>query len=79
MKIYWFYEEDCRICPRCGIEHTKREGVRVMTMFAFWMIVTMLALLLGAGIAAVFCYGLFFKFVGAAVLGGAFLTWILRP
>lgn len=26
MKIYWFYEEDCRICPRCGIEHTKREG-----------------------------------------------------
>lgn len=26
MKIYRFYEEDCRICPRCGIEHTKREG-----------------------------------------------------
>ena len=26
MKIYWVYEEDCRICPRCGIEHTKREG-----------------------------------------------------
>lgn len=26
MKIYWFYEEDRRICPRCGIEHTKREG-----------------------------------------------------
>lgn len=26
MKIYWFYEEDCRICPRCGVEHTKREG-----------------------------------------------------
>ncbi|WQN07573.1 hypothetical protein [Escherichia phage vB-Eco-KMB36] len=26
MKIYGFYEEDCRICPRCGIEHTKREG-----------------------------------------------------
>lgn len=24
--IYYFHEEDCRICPRCGIEHTKREG-----------------------------------------------------
>lgn len=49
-----------------------------MTMFAFWTIVTMLALLLGAGIAAMFCYGLFFEFVGVAVLSGAFLTWILR-
>lgn len=29
-----------------------------MTMLAFWTIVTMLALLLGAGIAAMFCYGL---------------------
>lgn len=44
-----------------------------MTMFAFWSIVTMLALLLGAGVAA-----MFFKFVGVAVLGAAFLTWILR-
>ncbi|WDS50966.1 hypothetical protein SeF1_043 [Salmonella phage SeF1] len=26
MIIYYFREEDCRICPRCGIEHTKREG-----------------------------------------------------
>ena len=49
-----------------------------MTMFVFRTIVTMLALLLGAGIAAMFCYGLFFKFVGVAVPGGAFLTWILR-
>lgn len=49
-----------------------------MKMFVFWMIVTLLALLLGAGIAAMFCYGLFFKFVGVAVLGGAFLTGILR-
>lgn len=49
-----------------------------MTMFVFWSIVTMLALLFGAGIAAMFCYGLLFKFVGVAVLGGAFLTWILR-
>ena len=49
-----------------------------MTMFIFWMIVTMLALLLGAGIAAVFYYGLFFNFVGVALLGGAFITWILR-
>lgn len=49
-----------------------------MTMFVFWSIVTLLALLLGAGIAAVFCYGLFFKFVGVAVLGGAFLAWVLR-
>ena len=49
-----------------------------MTMFVFWMIVTMLALLLGVGIAAMLCYGLFFKFVGVALLGGAFLTWILR-
>ena len=49
-----------------------------MTMFVFWLIVTMLALLLGAGIGAMFCYGLFFKFVGVAVLGGAFLTWVLR-
>lgn len=49
-----------------------------MTMFVFRTIVTMLALLLGAGIAAMLCYGLFFKFVGVAVLGGAFLTWILR-
>lgn len=49
-----------------------------MTMFAFWAIVTLLALLLGAGIAAMFCYGLFFKFVGVAVLGGAFTTWVLR-
>lgn len=47
-----------------------------MTMFVFWMIVTMLTLLLGAGISAMFCYGLFFKFVG--VLGGAFITWIPR-
>ncbi|WRN92673.1 hypothetical protein [Salmonella phage L223] len=44
-----------------------------MTMFVFWTIVTMLALLLGAGIAA-----MFFKFVGVAVLGGAFITWVLR-
>nr|DAH67739.1 MAG TPA: Intrinsic membrane protein pufX protein, quinone exchange, photosynthesis [Caudoviricetes sp.] len=50
-----------------------------MTMFVFWTTVTMLALLLGAGIAAVFCYSLFFKFVGVALLGGAFITWILRP
>ena len=49
-----------------------------MTMFVFWMIVTMLALLLGAGIAAMFCYGLFFQFAGVALLGGAFLTWMLR-
>lgn len=49
-----------------------------MTMFVFWSIVTMLALLLGAGIAAMFCYGLFFQFVGVAVLGWAFLTWVLR-
>lgn len=49
-----------------------------MTMFVFWAIVTMLALLLGAGIATMFCYGLFFNFVGVAVLGGAFLTWVLR-
>ena len=49
-----------------------------MTMFVFRVIVTMLALLLGAGIAAMFCYGLFFKFAGDAVLGGAFITWILR-
>lgn len=49
-----------------------------MTMFVFWSIVTLLALLLGVGIAAMFRYGLFFKFVGVAVLGGAFLTWVLR-
>lgn len=49
-----------------------------MTMFVFRVIVTMLALLLGAGIAAMFCYGRFFKFAGVAVLGGAFITWILR-
>ena len=49
-----------------------------MTMFVFWTIVTMLTLLLGAGIASMFYYGLFFKFVGVAVLGGAFITWILR-
>ena len=49
-----------------------------MTMFVFWTAVTMLALLLGAGIAAMRCYGLFFKFAGVAVLGGAFLTWVLR-
>lgn len=49
-----------------------------MTMFVFWIIVTLLALLLGAGIAAMFCYGLFFKFAGVAVLGGAFITWVLR-
>lgn len=49
-----------------------------MTMFVFWTIVTMLALLPGAGIAALFCYGPFFKFVGVAVPGGAFITWILR-
>lgn len=49
-----------------------------MTMFVFWTIATMLALLLGAGIAAVFCYSLFFKLVGVAVLGGAFLTWVLH-
>lgn len=49
-----------------------------MTMFVFWATVTMLALLLGAGIATMFCYGLFFQFVGVAVLGGAFITWILR-
>lgn len=49
-----------------------------MTMFVFWSIVTMLALLLGAGIAAMFCYGLFFKFAGVAILGGAFITWVLR-
>lgn len=46
-----------------------------MTMFVFRTVVTMLALLLGAGIAAMFCYGLFFKF---AVLGGAFITWVLH-
>ncbi len=50
-----------------------------MTMLVFWTIVALLALLLGAGIAAMFCYGLFFKFVGVAVLGGAFITWALRP
>lgn len=49
-----------------------------MTMFVFWAIVTMLALLLGAGIAAMFCYSLFLKFVGVAILGGAFITWILH-
>lgn len=49
-----------------------------MTMFVFWSTVTLLALLLGAGIAAMFSYGLFFEFVGVALLGGAFLTWILR-
>lgn len=49
-----------------------------MTMFVFWTIVTMLALLLGAGIVAMFCYGLFFQFAGVAVLGGASLTWVLR-
>lgn len=49
-----------------------------MAMFVFWTIVTMLALLLGAGIAALFCYGLFFKFAGVAVLGGAFITWVLH-
>lgn len=49
-----------------------------MTMFVFWTIVTMLALLLGAGIATMFCYSLLLKFVVVAVLGGAFLTWILR-
>lgn len=50
-----------------------------MTRFVFWAIVTMLALLLGAGVAAMFCYGMFFKFVGVALLGGAFITRILRP
>lgn len=49
-----------------------------MTMFVFRSIVTMLALLLGAGIAAMFCYGLFFQFAGVALLGGAFITWVLR-
>lgn len=49
-----------------------------MTMFVFGSIVTMLTLLLGAGIAAMFCYGLFFQFAGVALLGGAFLTWMLR-
>lgn len=49
-----------------------------MIMFVFGTIVTMLALLLGAGIAAMFCYGLFFQFVGVALLGGDFLTWMLR-
>lgn len=49
-----------------------------MTMFVFWSTVTLLALLLGAGIAAMFCYGLFFKFIGVAVVGGALLTWVLR-
>ena len=49
-----------------------------MTLFVFRTIVTMLALLLGAGIAAMFCYGLFFKFAGVAVLGGAFITWVLH-
>ena len=49
-----------------------------MIMFVFWTIVIMLALLLGVGIASMFCYGLFFKFVGVAVLGGAFITWVLR-
>lgn len=49
-----------------------------MTMFIFWSIVTMLALLLGVGIASMFCYGLFFNFVGVAILGGAFITWVLR-
>lgn len=49
-----------------------------MTKFVFRTIVTMLALLLGAGIAAMFCYGLFFQFAGVAVLGWVFLTWMLR-
>ena len=49
-----------------------------MIMFVFWTIVIMLALLLGAGIASMFCYGLFFNFVGVALLGGAFLTWMPR-
>lgn len=49
-----------------------------MMMFVFGAVVTMLALLLGAGIAAMFCYGLFFQFVGVAILGGAFITWVLR-
>lgn len=49
-----------------------------MTMLVFWTTVTMLALLLGEGIAAMFCYGLFFKFAGVAVLGGVFITWVLR-
>lgn len=49
-----------------------------MTMFVFWTIVAMLALLFGAGIAAMFCYGLFFRFAGIAILGGAFLTLMLR-
>ena len=49
-----------------------------MTMFVFWTTVTMLALLLGAGVAAMFCYSMFFKFVGVALLGGAFITRILR-
>uniref|UniRef100_A0AB74UHD6 Uncharacterized protein n=1 Tax=Escherichia phage vB_VIPECOMC04 TaxID=3350136 RepID=A0AB74UHD6_9CAUD len=49
-----------------------------MRMFVFGSIVTMLALSLGAGIAAMFCYGLFFQFAGVAILGGAFLTWMLR-
>nr|DAU29116.1 MAG TPA: hypothetical protein [Caudoviricetes sp.] len=49
-----------------------------MTRFVFWAIVTMLALLLGAGVAAMFCYSMFFKFVGVALLGGAFITRILR-
>ncbi|USM81320.1 hypothetical protein UTI89UKE1_049 [Escherichia phage vB_EcoS-UTI89UKE1] len=49
-----------------------------MTMFVFWTIVTMLTLLLGAGIVAMFCYSLLLKFVGVAILGGAFITWVLR-
>ena len=49
-----------------------------MTMFVFGSIVTMLALLLGAGMAAMFCHGLCFQFAGVAILGGVFLTWMLR-
>ena len=48
-----------------------------MTMFVFWTTVTMLALLFGAGIAAMFCYGLFFKFVGVAVLGGGVSSGVI--
>lgn len=49
-----------------------------MVTFLFWSAVTLMALLLGAGIAAMFCYGLFFQFVGVALLGGAFITWVLH-
>lgn len=49
-----------------------------MIMFVFWTIVIMLALLLGVGIASMFCYGLFFNFVGVALLGGVFITLVLR-